>query len=80
MNAAVLTMAEEAKKPGKPAAEKPRYTTFRIFEKDGENLSELADKRKVTIAALYHELFSDKVRELLLREAKRRVQELEGRD
>lgn len=75
---AVITMADE-KKSGKDAGKKPAYTTFRIFEKDGENLSELADKRRMSVAKLYHELFSETVRKMLLEEVRRRQQELEGR-
>jgi len=76
---AVLTMADEKAKRTQAQENKPKYTTFRIFEKDGEDLSELADKRKTTISKLYHDLFSDEVRRLLLDEAKRRVRELETR-
>jgi hypothetical protein len=73
-----LAMADKKGAAGQ-AGGKPDYTTFRIFAKDGEDLSELADKRKVTIAQLYHELFSEEVRRLLLDEAKKRVRELENR-
>ena len=76
---AVLTMADEKSKRTQAPESKPEYTTFRLFVKDGEDLSELADKRKVTIAKLFHELFSDEVRRLLLDEAKRRVRDLESR-
>lgn len=75
----VLTMAENKEKRAQPTEGKAEYTTFRLFVKDGEDLSELADKRKTTIAKLYHQLFSEEVRRLLLDEAKRRVRELEGR-
>lgn len=76
---AVLTMAEEKSKRTPSTDPKTDYTTFRLFAKDGEDLSELADKRKTTIAKLFHELFSAEVRRLLLDEAKRRVRELETR-
>ena len=72
-----LAMADERKRT--QAEPKPEYTTFRIFVKDGEDLSELANKKNTTIAKLYHELFAVTVTELLLKEAKKRVQELEGR-
>lgn len=72
-----LTMAEETKRT--PTGKKPEYTTFRIFVKDGEDLSELADKRNKTIAELYHELFSKQVIELLLAETKKRTKDLENR-
>lgn len=91
MNATVV-MAEERranrpqgagrKNPGSAAATegKPEYTTFRIFAADGENLSDLADKRNTTIAKLYHELFSEAVRKLLIEETKQRLKNLESRD
>lgn len=72
-----LTMAEEVKRT--QATAKPEYTTFRIYVKDGEDISELADKRNKTIAALYHELFSKQVIELLLAETKKRTKDLENR-
>lgn len=59
--AMVLTMPEE-----KVPKEKPEYTTFRLFVQDGENLSELATKRGLTIAKLYHELFGEQVKKLLI--------------
>lgn len=76
---AVLTMAEDKTKRTQAKDGKPEYTTFRLFVKDGEDLSELADKRNTTIAKLFHDLFSEEVRRLLLDEAKRRVRELETR-
>jgi hypothetical protein len=72
-----LTMADEAKRT--QATAKPEYTTFRIYVKDGEDISELADKRNKTIAQLYHELFAKQVIELLLAETKKRTKDLENR-
>lgn len=70
-----LTMADETKR----TQAKPEYTTFRIYAKDGEDLSELADKRDKKISDLYHELFSKQVIELLLAETKKRTKDLENR-
>lgn len=53
------------KKPAAKAAGSTEWTTFRIHAQDGADLSDLADARGVTIAALYHELFSETVRGLL---------------
>lgn len=82
---AVLPMAEDDRTTGpkgsakKGGEGKPEYTTFRIFAKDGENLSELADKRNTTIAKLYHELFAETVRKLLIEMTEQRLKDLKGR-
>jgi hypothetical protein len=75
-----LVMAPE-KKPGTPPkkGEKPTYTTFRIYEDDGANLSELADKRGKTIADLFRELYGADVKRLLIVETKKRLQQLEDK-
>ena len=70
-----LTMAEEKR----TQTGKPEYTTFRIYVKDGEDLSELADKKGKTIAQLYHELFSKQVIDLLLTETEKRQKDLKNR-
>lgn len=59
---------------------KLEYTTFRILAGDGEDLSELANKRGTSIAKLYHELFSASVRELLIAETETRLRRLRDRD
>ncbi len=74
-----LAVSEMAKGSKEPAGKKPEFTTFRVFAADGEDLSELADKRNTSVAKLYRELFAETVRQLLLKEARQRLQELESR-
>ncbi len=72
--------AEMADKKGAGGETKPQYTTFRLYSSDGEDLSELADKRGVSIANLYRELgFAETVRKLLVTEAEKRLRELKER-
>lgn len=63
----------------KGSDKKPEYTTFRLFVEDGENLSELADKRGLSVAKLYRQMFAEIVRRELIEEAKKRLKDLESR-
>jgi len=74
-----LTMAASKKRPSAGKKELD-YTTFRIYAKDGENLSELADKRNQNIADCYRELFAETVREMLEKLVRLRLQGLERKN
>lgn len=63
----------------KSGDKKPEYTTFRLYVEDGENLSELADKRGLSVAKLYRQMFAEIVRRELIEEAKKRLKDLESR-
>jgi len=79
MATGALEMSADKRKPGSQP-EEPRYTTFRLHAADGEDLSELADKKNMSIANLYRELgFAEQVRKLLVIENERRLQELKAR-
>lgn len=69
--AGVLTVTDD-KKPGKKTKGDPdvEYTTFRVYADDGEDISDLADMEKKTIAELYRELCAPLIR-------KRRIQRTE---
>ena len=78
MATGALEMSKDG--PTKVQADEPKYTTFRLYATDGEDLSELADRRNLSIANLFRELgFAEKVRELLLIESERRLRELKAR-
>ncbi len=60
--------------------EKPQFTTFRLHQTDGEDLSEYADKCNKSVADVYRELgFPEVVRQKLLKLAEARLQELKSR-
>ncbi|HVL13570.1 MAG TPA: hypothetical protein VM529_13465 [Gemmata sp.] len=71
----VLTMAKQQP----PEKGKPKFTTFRLYAEDGEDLSELADKLNKSIADVYREKFSRLIREELAEVTRKRLRELEGR-
>jgi hypothetical protein len=69
----------DKKRAGEPDP-KPQYTTFRLYATDGEDLSELADKRGVSIAKLFRDMgFAETVRKELVKEAEQRLQDLKSR-
>ena len=46
---------------------------------DGEDLSELSDKMKLTIAECFHQLYAGDVRERLIKKTEERMQDLKTR-
>jgi hypothetical protein len=55
------------------------FTTARLYTADTENLKELADKRKLSMAEMYRALgFSEVVRLELVNEAEKRLKDLKS--
>lgn len=75
---AVTAMAEKPDGKAKQPGTRPGYTTFRIYEKDGEDLSELASLTGRTISEVYRERCAPIIRKLVIEETERRLKELKG--
>ena len=71
-----VKMAEE--KQGKGKETKPGFTTFRVYEEDGENLSDLAGLLNQTAADVYREHCAPIIRKLLQERLKERLKRLGG--
>ena len=73
-------MSDEKRKPARPKdpGGKRQYTTFRIYEEDGEVLSELADKLGLTIAETFHQRYAKDAREALIKLTEERLRKLKA--
>jgi hypothetical protein len=69
-------MAEE--KADKPKGVKPSFTTLRVYESDGEDISELAGLEKKTAADVYREYCAPVIRKLLKSRMEARLKKLNG--
>lgn len=65
-----LAMADEKK------AAKPPTTTLRVYDRDGEELADLARLRGVTVAELYRDVLAPLVRQALKRDMQERIKKL----
>ena len=72
-------MRNEVLSVAKKPENKPKFTSFRLFVQDAEDLSELADKRGMSVAQLYRAMFSEIVRKELVAESEKRLRELKDR-
>jgi hypothetical protein len=69
-----LTMSKE--KEGKSKDAKPGFTTFRIYEADGEDLSDLASLEGETAADVYQKHCAPVIRKLLKTRMEERLRKL----
>jgi hypothetical protein len=64
---------------GSQSGEVETFTTARLYTADTENLKELADKRKLSMAEMYRALgFSEVVRKELVDENEKRLKDLKA--
>jgi hypothetical protein len=69
-------MADE--KAEKAKGVKPSFTTFRVYESDGEDLSDLAGLEGKTAADVYREHCAPVIRRLLKARMEARLKKLNG--
>ena len=76
-----LTVAEKpkGKRAKRPAGDGTKWTTFRIYGDDGDELGDLAKEEARIIADTYREHLAPIVKQLLIEKTREKLKKLEGK-